>query len=369
MPRRKRSLPSRPAWLYVALRELRHRGAVRVPTALAALALVLALTACGSKHAASTTTVTAKPGTVARVGGETITAARLHAVLATTKAYYKNNKAAFPKTGTAAYQTLRGQAIEFLVQSSIFEQAGSQMGITVTDKQIADAIANVKKQNFANSEKKFEAGLKQEGLTLAELQNQQRTTLYENAISKKVTASVKVSDARVRAYYRAHLKQYVTPASRSVRHILVAKKSLAETIYTKLKAGASFASMVSKYSTDAGSKSTGGKYTDTKGSFVPAFEKVAFALKTMEISRPVHSQYGWHIIQALADTVPAHRKSFAAVKSSIKSTLLQTDEKKALTAFTKRTYASFCNGKRIAYAAGYAPTSSATNVCASVKKS
>jgi foldase protein PrsA len=153
-----------------------------------------------------------------------------------------------------------------------------------------------------------------------------------------------------------------------VRHILVAKKALADAIYTKLKNGASFVAMVTKYSTDTGSKSAGGKLTDTKGSLVAPFEKVAFALKTNEISKPVHSQYGWHIIQALGDTQPATQKPFSAVESTIKQQLLQTDQKAALTSFTKTTYAGFCKGQ-IAYGTGYAPTTTATNICATAKKS
>jgi foldase protein PrsA len=342
---------------------------VRIAAAILALTALLALTACGGNRSASSSPVTAGVGTVAQVGSNTITPARLDAMLASAKAYYKNNNSTFPKSGTAAFKKVRSQAIEFLVQSAILEQAGAKMGIKVTDKQITNAIANVKKQSFSGNEKKFEAGLEQQGLTIPELRNQQRTTLYETAIRNKIVAAVRVSDAQAKAYYTAHPKKYMTPASRPVRHILVAKRSLAETIYRKLKAGASFTALVKRYSTDSGSRSTGGKYTDTKGSFVPAFENVAFALETKQLSKPVHSRYGWHVIQALADTVPAHRAPFADAERSIKSTLLQTEQKKALNAFVKQTYASYCNGKQIAYANGYAPTSPATNICASVEKS
>jgi 7-keto-8-aminopelargonate synthetase-like enzyme len=77
-------------------------------------------------------------------------------------------------------------------------------------------------------------------LLIAELRNQERPTLYETAIRNKIVAAVKVSDAQTKAYCKAHPKKYMMPASRPVRHILVAKKSLAETIYKKLMASASF---------------------------------------------------------------------------------------------------------------------------------
>jgi foldase protein PrsA len=282
-------------------------------------------------------------------------------VLASAKAYYAAQKQTFPKVGTAKYKTVQSEGVEFLVQAAVFEQQAKSMGIDISDKQVEAAIANVKKTNFGGSESKFEAGLKKQGLTLDELKSQELLSLTEAALRTKVLAGVKVSDSEAQSYYDKHKSSYKTPESRSVRHILVAKKALADSIYTKLKNGASFASLVTKYSTDTGSKPTGGKLTDTKGSFVPAFEKVAFALKTNEISKPVHSQYGWHIIQALAPIKPAGTEPFSQAKTAIKTQLLQTDQQTALSAFTKKTYKSFCAGQ-IAYAPGYAPTT-ATNVC------
>src|SRR5262249_21301223 len=162
------------------------------------------------------------------------------------------------------------------------------------------AIAKVEQQGFNGNDKLFDAALKAQGLTLAELRIQERLTLTEQAVRTRVTKGIAVSDAAARAYYKQHSSAFKTKTSRVVRHILVAKKSVAQSLYAKLRNGGSFAKLVQQYSTDTGSKLHGGRITDTKGSLVPAFEKVAFSLKTNEISQPVHSQYGWHIIQALA---------------------------------------------------------------------
>jgi foldase protein PrsA len=335
-----------------------------VPTkalAAAVLALLLVAAGCGSSsHAAKKGA--APSGAVAQVGDETIPASRLDAVLTSARAYYKQQKRAFPKQGTSAYTTLRAQAVGYLVQGAVFEQKAKEMGISVSDDQISKTIATIKKTNFGGSEKKFEAALKQQGLTLSELREQERLSLTEKAIQQKVVAGAHVSDAAAKAYYAKHKSSYAVPATREVRHILVAKKALADTLYARLQNGASFAALARKYSTDTGSKAQGGRLTDTKGTFVPEFEQVAFSLKTNEISKPVHSQYGWHIIQALAPIKAGSTQPYSTVSSSIKQTLLQSKQSADVTSWTKSAYHEFCSGK-ISYGTGYKPPTAATDVC------
>ena len=79
--------------------------------------------------------------------------------------------------------------------------------------------------------------------------------------TNKVTATIKVSPTEVRAYYASHKSQYGQPETRDVRHILVAKKELANSIYAQLKSGGNFAALAKKYSKDPGSASNGGKLT------------------------------------------------------------------------------------------------------------
>ena len=109
-----------------------------------------------------------------------------------------------------------------------------------------------------------------------------------------------------------------------MRHILVNSKSLADTIETQLKSGGDFAKLAKKYSKDPGSAAQGGKLTISKGQTVAPFDKVAFSLKTNETSPPVHTTYGWHIIQALSAVKPATQQPLTDVKASIQTTLLQT---------------------------------------------
>ena len=116
-----------------------------------------------------------------------------------------------------------------------------------------------------------------------------------------------------------------------MRHILVTKKALADQLYAQLKSGGNFAALAKKYSKDPGSAANGGKLTISKGQTVPAFDKTAFSLKNGELSQPIHTQYGYHIIQALSAIKPAQTTSLSKVESSIKQQLEQQRKNDVMT--------------------------------------
>ncbi len=70
--------------------------------------------------------------------------------------------------------------------------------------------------------------------------------------------------------------------------------------------------------------------TIQKGETVPPFEKAAFALKTKAISKPVHTQFGWHVITALGPLEQAKTTSLADAKASIRQTLQSTAQSNAV---------------------------------------
>jgi peptidyl-prolyl cis-trans isomerase D len=89
-----------------------------------------------------------------------------------------------------------------------------------------------------------------------------------------------------------------------IRHILVADESVANEVLTKLAAGEDWTKLASEYSTDSGTKDTGGNLGwFGKGRMVKEFEDAAFALKVGETSKVVQTQYGFHIIQVLGHEV------------------------------------------------------------------
>jgi parvulin-like peptidyl-prolyl isomerase len=341
---------------------------------LAVLALLAAGCGGGGKKASSTTPTTTPKNCTAKLTGSavatvcntTITRAQFDDVVQQAKRNYKLQKRNFPAVGSPDYRTLSGQIMAFLVQRSEFAQKAAEMGVKVTDKQVANRLTQIKKQYFAGSEARYQAQLKQQGLTDAEVRNDIHAQLISDGLYSKVTSSITVSDKSVSDYYNQHLSDQYTqpartdPASRKVRHILVKTKAQADQLYKQLKAGADFAALAKKYTLDTSSKATGGALTISKGQTVPQFDKTAFALKTNQISQPVHTRFGWHIIQALSDVTPAKKvpkkvTPLSQVKSAIKAQLLSQKKSQAMQAWITKTKAEFAPA--IHYAAGFTPPS------------
>ncbi|HVS86360.1 MAG TPA: peptidyl-prolyl cis-trans isomerase [Gaiellaceae bacterium] len=328
------------------------------------LVVALLVAGCGGGGGARSVPTDA----VAVVGSDTITKAQFNDLMDSAKATYKARKTAFPKVGTTAYKSLSDQAVTYLVQEDELQQKAKELGVSVTQKDVDARIEQIKKQYFSGSEKKYQAQLKAQGLTEAQLRQDLFAQILSEKLFDKVTKDVKVTDAAVAAYYKKNKSQYVTPETREVAHILVNSKAQADSIYSQLQGGADFATLAKKYSKDPGSASKGGELCIAHGqstsdgkcsTTVTPFDKAAFALKTGDISQPVHSTYGWHIIKALADTKPSHTTPFKSVKETIRQSLLSTKKTQVMTTWVDDLKKSFA--KKIAYQSGYAPATTSTS--------
>jgi parvulin-like peptidyl-prolyl isomerase len=297
-------------------------------------------------------------GAVAKCGNQTITQDQFNSLIEQAKRSYKVQKRAFPKAGSTEYETLKNQAVGYLVQRCEFADEANQLGIKISDKQVADRLAQIKKQYFGGSEAKYQAQLKQQGLSTTQVTDDIKAQLVSELIFKKVSSSVKVTDADVKKYYDSHTSQYGTPEQRVIAHILVKKKALADQLYTQIQGGADFATLAKKYSQDPGSKKQGGKLTISKGQTVAPFDQTAFLMKTGQVSHPVKTEFGYHIIKALGPIKAAKTTSFKQVKESIRQQLLQQKKNEAMTKWVNKVKKDFAG--KVHYQAGYAPPATAT---------
>jgi foldase protein PrsA len=333
----------------------------RLPFLLLPLVLVALLAACGGGGSGPV-----PADAIAQVNSVPVTKASFNALLSVACARYKAQGQPCPKVGTPTYSSLRDSAVTFLVQQEELAQEAKKLGVNVTQKDIDKQVEQIKKTYYQGSEKKFLAALKKDDLTLAELEQYElRPNLLNQQIQNKVTSNVNVSDADAQKYYNQNKASFTTPETREIRHILVNSKSLADTIETKLKNGASFAALAKKYSKDTGSAAHGGKLCVAHGGTsgvcsqtVAPFDKSAFSLKTNQISQPVKSVYGWHVIQALGPIKPAHTQTFSEVKSQIEANLTSQQKQTAWQAWLAKLAKDF-KGK-VSYQTGYQPATTTT---------
>jgi parvulin-like peptidyl-prolyl isomerase len=289
-----------------------------------ALALVLAAAACGGGSE------NVPANSVAVVGDKSITKAEFDELLNYAKRSFKSQKRPFPKVGTPEYVQLRDQAMQFLVQRTQSEVKADELGIEVSDEAVNKRIEDYKKERHGGSDKKYRDELKAQGLTEEQAKEVIRANLIQEAIFNKVTADVKVTDSEVRKQYNQNKAQYGTPETRAVRHILVKEKSLADRLHRELRAGGNWNVLAKRHSQDPASKNKGGRMTATKGQLVPEFEQVAFQIGNNGISKPVKTQYGWHVIQALGPVKKSRATPFKQVKEAIRQQVLQEKRNKKM---------------------------------------
>ena len=234
------------------------------PTRIAAAALValvvLVATACGSSDSS------VPADAVAVVDGTPVTKAELDGLLARAKATYKTQKRAFPKAGTAEYQSLQTQAVAFLVQRAEYDNRGGrpQAG---RDGQ-GDRRPHRPGQEAVVRRQPGEARQAAEGPGLHDREPPRR---HPGAAALR--EDLRLGDEGRQGHRRRDrevLQGEQEPSTRRPRAATCATSSSRRrrrrtTIYDQLKAGANFAALAKKYSQDPGSKDNGGKLTIIRG--------------------------------------------------------------------------------------------------------
>ena len=146
----------------------------------------------------------------------------------------------------------------------------------------------------------------------------------------QVRNSITVPEADIKAFYDQNLQQYQTPAQVRASHILLKLEgkdekqvqALAEEVAKKAKApGADFAALARQYSEDESNNANGGDLDYFgRGRMVAEFEQAAFAMKPGEISNPVKTAFGYHIIKVV-ENKPDATRPLAEVRAEIEDQL------------------------------------------------
>ncbi len=232
-------------------------------------------------------------------------------------------------------------SLETLIGEKLMEAQIQELGLATTDAELEAAMADVRRQNNITDDSQFERLLSGEGYTLAAYKDFLRKQMSRmKLVQMKVSPKVKVSEEDLKAAYTQYTKMESGDAEVHARHILVqldpkatpaqveAARKKAEGLAAEArKAGVDFAELAKAKSEGPSAKEGGDLGFFRRGVMVPAFEKVAFALKEGEVSEPVRTQFGWHVLKVeerRAVDVPA----FETVKAELEGRLrMQKTEK------------------------------------------
>jgi foldase protein PrsA len=329
---------------------------MRKTTTLFALAVALAAAGCGGGDDESRPEV--PQGAIAIVGEQAITKAEFDRLIEQAEANFEAQDQEFPAAGTPEYEDLKSSIVRSLVEEAQWAQEAREMGIEVTDQEVNKRLTELKQQFFQGNQKKYEEELEKQGLTEQQVRDEIRSRVLSEKVYKSVTQKVKVTDADIKAYYDKNKDQFEQPSSREVRHILVKTKARAQSIYEQLQDGANFATIARRFSQDEASKADGGKLTAQKGRTVAPFDKFVFAAETGDLSEPIKTEFGWHVIEVLSDVKAETTTPLAEVRQSIRTTLLQQRQNAAMRRWVNQLKEKYAD--ETAYAPGYAPAATTT---------
>lgn len=233
------------------------------------------------------------------------------------------------KQGKAMEKQFKQRILDKLVSDTLMMQEAEKLGVKPSEKEIDDRYKQVKKQ--FSSEAQFNDALQKAKLTPDRLRESIEQQLVQQQLMARVAKAKKITDKQIAEFYNKNKAQFTQPKKYHVVQILVAAKdkALAEKLYTQLRGGGDFAALAKKHSTDPQSKNRGGDIGFVSvGEVVPEFGTTMEKLKTGEISKPVKSTFGWHIMKVVG-TQKAGQRSLTQVKDQIRMTIEQMDQRDA----------------------------------------
>jgi parvulin-like peptidyl-prolyl isomerase len=204
------------------------------------------------------------------------------------------------------------------VDELLLIQRGRELGLALGDEQFKSIVDNIKKQNNLEDEERFQAALKQEGMTMADLRrNLERQMFVSQVQQRDIADKISVTEDESKAYYEAHKTEFTTPSQITLREILVEvptsdqginvarddeAKGKTEEIRKRLLGGEPFAKVAGEVS-DAPSKANGGLIGPVNhDELAAALQALVDKLKVGELTEVIRTTRGYQILKLEART-------------------------------------------------------------------
>ena len=308
--------------------------------------------------------------TVAMVNNEAIMSSEFDRLIAPVMEQYKT-VTPIAEQSPEKIKEIKQRLLDQLVDDRVLKQEAVNHKIKVSKRDVDQGVAQVKKR--FETDAVFQSELKKEDMSEVQFVKRiEEQLLVMKLIDQEIKAKTEPpKDEEVKAFYEkiqqkikgkdlglekkdeeeiAGLAKLLSRASAEqthARHILVGVEKNADmktkaaalakikSIKKELKEGADFDALAKKYSDDPASKNKGGDLGFfAKGDMVPEFEKAAFALNVGQISEPVLTDFGYHIIK-VEEKRAGKKASFDEVKNDLKEFLYQKSAKKRYEGWVK----------------------------------
>lgn len=299
----------------------------RIAAAIIAVVMTFSLAGC---KLISKTEEGEKNTVVAKANGKKITKGEFEKSLAVKKvllgAYYGYDF--FDGESGAGYLSyIKTDTLNEAVQEQVIKDKAKKLGLIDDEEAIAEeAKKQLDEYTEALSDKNgFDNAIEKNGITTEDILDYFRNSVIHQRLFDETTKDVTVADDEIKKYYDENPYEFTEKENvMNLSHILVDSSEEALSVKNRLKAGENFEDVAKEVSKDDGTKDKGGLLGDVKyvgSNYIQEFVDAAIKLKEGDISDPVQTTYGWHIIKCNSKT-EYPEKAFDDVKDSIKEDLL-----------------------------------------------
>lgn len=204
--------------------------------------------------------------------------------------------------------------LDAMISNEVVNQEADKADVKVTQEEL-DAEMAVYEESYGGAEA-LEQALASSGMSIDDLKEEMETYLK---VEKIVGPDIEITDEQMSAFFEENKDSFEQPSQVEASHILVATQEEADEVKAKLDDGGDFAELAAEYSTDTANAESGGVLEAFgAGEMAPEFEEAAFSMEVDEISKPVKTDYGFHLIQVTGKT--------EAVEASLENSKEQIEE-------------------------------------------
>jgi peptidyl-prolyl cis-trans isomerase SurA len=230
-----------------------------------------------------------------------------------------------------------------VVDEMLVVQRGKELGYKLSDEQFKGIIENIKTENKITTEEQFQAALKSENMTIADLRrNLERSMIAQRVQQNEVMGKIGVTEDEARKYYESHLGEFTTPPTVTLREILVtlpadsrgvnvgaeeAAKAKVEQLRTRATTGGDAFEKVAAEASDAPSKANGGLIGPISlNDISPDLRKLIEGMKVGDVGAPIRTSRGFQVLK-LETSTPVQTLAFEQAREQIADRVF-TDKRK-----------------------------------------